>query len=108
MALRAIWTRVAREAEVPPGCAKLVMAGTREIALFNIGGALHALANVCPHAGGPLGEGKFDGREVECPWHYWSFDVATGHCTTFPDVEARCFPVKIEGGDIFCEIPVKD
>ena len=48
------------------------------IALFNVDGTFYAMDNSCPHAGGPLGEGKVNGGIVECPWHGWRFDIRTG------------------------------
>lgn len=42
---------------------------------------IQALAAVCTHAGGPLDKGKFvgaDRRDIECPWHFSVFSVASG------------------------------
>jgi nitrite reductase/ring-hydroxylating ferredoxin subunit len=47
--------KVAKTGEVPPGTGKVVEAGGRGIALFNVGGTFHATDNTCPHMGGPLG-----------------------------------------------------
>ena len=47
----------------------------RVIALFNVDGTFYALDGVCPHQGGPLGQGTLEGCIVTCPWHGWQFDV---------------------------------
>ena len=52
---------VAKVAEVAPGTSKLVIAGGRRIALFNVQGAFYALADKCPHESGPLCQGKIVG-----------------------------------------------
>ena len=63
--------RVAAVGEVPAGEGRVVEADGRALALFNVEGAYHCLDNVCPHRGGPLGEGDLEGRLVSCPWHAW-------------------------------------
>lgn len=73
--------RVARIDEIPPGTSKVVEVNDRSIAVFNVEGALYAIYNICPHEGGPLGEGSLKGCVVSCPWHDLAFDVRNGHAT---------------------------
>jgi nitrite reductase/ring-hydroxylating ferredoxin subunit len=47
------WVRIARTAECPPGSGLERIAEERVIAVFNVGGAFHAIDGVCPHQGGP-------------------------------------------------------
>jgi nitrite reductase (NADH) small subunit len=97
--------KVAAVTEIPPGTSKEVMAGDQVVALFNIEGTFHALDGVCPHAGGPLGEGTLTGCVVTCPWHGWQFDVTTGkNCLNERIVHGR-FVVRVEGADVFVELP---
>ena len=86
------------------GKSRVVSAHGRELALFKIEGRIYAMENICPHRGGPLGEGYLEGQEVTCPWHAWAFDVKTGICQTMPDIKQPVFKVKIEHGDIFVEV----
>ena len=85
---------VAKAAEVGPGTSRLVTAGGRRIALFNVKGAFYALADKCPHESGPLSRGQIIGLSVadvpgayrleragefvKCPWHGWEFEICTG------------------------------
>ena len=39
------------------------------IVLFNIGGEFFAIADVCSHDDGPVGEGEVVGMEIACPRH---------------------------------------
>ena len=48
-------------------------------------GRVFAFRDICPHRGIPLSYGRFDGREVECPYHGWRFDTA-GRCTLVPSL----------------------
>ena len=54
--------------DFPPGTLRVVNVGRREIGVFNIGGKLYGLPNVCPHQTGPLCEGKF-ALDVCCQVH---------------------------------------
>jgi nitrite reductase/ring-hydroxylating ferredoxin subunit len=96
---------VAKVDELPAGTTRVVEAGGRAVALFNVDGRFYALDNACPHRGGPLGEGDLDGAVVTCPWHAWRFDVTTGANANNPAVRLPCFPASVEGGEVFVELP---
>jgi nitrite reductase/ring-hydroxylating ferredoxin subunit len=113
---------VAKASEVAPGTAKMVTVAGREIGIFNLDGAYFALANRCPHAGGPLCGGKIvalvqsDGpgsyrlarhqEFLRCPWHGWEFDMRTGQSYFDPGrVKVRTYPVVIEDGETLAKGP---
>ena len=97
--------RVGAVSDVPVGAGRVMQAGGRTLALFNVDGTLHALDNACAHRGGPLGEGELDGALVSCPWHAWRWDVTTGANANNPAVRIACFPVTVEGDQVFVELP---
>ncbi|WP_144905563.1 Rieske (2Fe-2S) protein [Halobellus captivus] len=70
--------KVATTDELEPGSSSVVDVDGEQVALFNIEGEYFALSNVCPHQGGPLGQGRVEDNCVYCPWHGWQFDVETG------------------------------
>ena len=96
--------RVAGAGELGAGEARVVEANGRSIAVFNVEGAYYAIDNVCPHRGGPLGDGDLDGAVVACPWHAWRWDVRTGANVNNPAVTLACFPVRVDDGAIFVEV----
>jgi nitrite reductase/ring-hydroxylating ferredoxin subunit len=101
----ATWHRIANRNDVPNGGGGEFVAGGRVVALYHVGGEFFALDGVCPHAGGPLGEGTLNGAVVTCPWHGWQFDVTTGqHCLN-ANLRHTAFAVKIDGDDVLVEIP---
>jgi len=97
--------RVAAVSEVPPGSAVERTAGGRVVALYNVDGDFYALDGVCPHAGGPLGNGVMSGNIVTCPWHGWQFDVTTGQNCLNANLMHANFAVKVDGDDVYVEIP---
>ena len=100
------WIQVARLSELPPGTATEVVAGERIVALFRVEDGVYALDGVCPHQGGPLGQGHLEGCTVTCPWHGWQFDVRNGQHQFNAAIRQSTFPVRVEGDDIFVDISV--
>jgi 3-phenylpropionate/trans-cinnamate dioxygenase ferredoxin component len=96
---------VGEVADIGVGEGRVVEAEGRTLALFNVDGAFYALDNSCAHRGGPLGEGDLDGTVVVCPWHAWRWDVKTGANVNNPAVKMACFPVSVDGGRVFVELP---
>jgi len=97
--------RVATTGDVPAGEGRVVDAAGKSIALFNVGGTLYATDNLCPHRGGPLGDGDLEGTVVLCPWHAWRWDVTTGSNSLNPAVRIACFATRVEGSEVFVELP---
>jgi len=91
---------VARAEEVPPGTARIVQAGERDLALFNVDGAFYATQNDCLHLKGPLGDGRLEGCVLSCPWHGWQYDVRTGENEFDRAIVLETFDVVVEDGEV--------
>jgi len=91
--------------DLAEGTGRVVEAGGRTLALFRVGETCYAIDNTCLHRGGPLGEGDLEGTTVQCPWHAWRWDVTTGANAHNPALRVACFPVSIDHGDVFVELP---
>ncbi|MBI3921891.1 MAG: non-heme iron oxygenase ferredoxin subunit [Armatimonadetes bacterium] len=98
------FVKVAEVGELSPGDCKHVELDSDEIALFNVEGEYYALHGICPHQGGPLGDGYTDGEVVSCPWHGWQFNVKSGQSPMIPGISVQSYPVRIEGGEIQVEV----
>ena len=94
-------TKVVEVADLGTGQAKVVEVGGRSVAIFNVEGRFYAIDNVCPHRGGPLGEGDVEGPIVVCPWHGWRWDVTTGANANNPAVKVSCYPITVEQGAVY-------
>ena len=83
----------------------------RETLRVEIGGQIMAVAKVdnqlfafqefCTHRFGPLSEVKFEGFNVQCPWHNSCFDVRTGKVTNGPaKVDLKIVKVEMREGKV--------
>lgn len=102
------FVRVAAAGEIDEHAAKIVTIGRYDVAIFKVGDEFKAYENVCPHQGGPVGEGIVDGATVTCPWHAWCFDLRTGKLTLGDFAELRSFESYVEGGAIFISTQPRD
>ena len=97
---------IASTDELRPGERKLIELDGHPIALFNIDGEYHCIADICSHDDGPVAEGELLGCEIECPRHGARFDVRTGKVLSFPAiVDIQSYDVYIVGEDVLVEIP---
>ncbi|MFA4955322.1 MAG: non-heme iron oxygenase ferredoxin subunit [Patescibacteria group bacterium] len=94
--------RVAKVSDVAEGASLCVAAQDKALALFHVDGKWYALDNLCPHAGGPLCEGKTKDGVVTCPWHGSQFKLDGGGVVHGPaQVDVKTYPVEIRGEDVF-------
>lgn len=72
-----------------------------------VDGRLHALDDVCNHAGCHLSEGRVRAGRVTCPCHYMSFDLRDGRLLSVPRLagDQRTFPVVEEAGEVAVLVP---
>jgi nitrite reductase/ring-hydroxylating ferredoxin subunit len=98
--------KVATLSALPPGAGRQVHVEDRVVAIFNVGGTIHAIGGSCTHRGGPLGEGRLDGSIVACPWHGSRFDVTTGAVLSPPAARnAELYRVSVDADAIVVELP---
>ncbi len=104
------WKWVCRIEDIPRLGARVVRRGdTEDIALFRTGAdRVFALADRCPHKGGPLSQGIVFGDHVACPLHGWQIGLADGRACAPDQGCTRRFPVKLVDGGVmlrFAPIP---
>ncbi len=100
---------VADAADVPTGERLLLEIDGEPVVIFNIAGKYFAIADLCSHDYGPLGDGDLDGLEVICPRHGARFDVTTGKATALPAVvDIPAYPVRVVDGQIEVGLPIRE
>ena len=97
---------IAKVGDVPPGTCRTVEVQGIYLALCNVEGTYRVVDNTCPHAGGPLGEGRLDGELLVCPWHGWRFNVRTGARPENPEIKVPSVEVRVEGEHIQVKVPL--
>jgi 3-phenylpropionate/trans-cinnamate dioxygenase ferredoxin subunit len=99
---------IAEPGEIPNGERIFVEINDHNIVIFNIAGKIFAIADVCSHDGGPLGEGELESDyEVACPRHGARFDIRSGKALTLPAiVDITAYPVRIKGNQVEVGIPI--
>jgi nitrite reductase/ring-hydroxylating ferredoxin subunit len=99
------WTKLATTGELPTNSVIEVEHEGNLYAICNAGGELRALAGVCPHEGGPLGQGTVVQGILVCPWHMWEFDSKSGACLVDDLIAIPTYGVKVEATDILVDLP---
>ncbi|NET31724.1 MAG: Rieske 2Fe-2S domain-containing protein [Cyanothece sp. SIO1E1] len=97
-----IWYKVLGDKnDLPEGRVMTVTAGHKGICLTHFEGRYNALDNICPHQGGPLGEGSIENGMLRCPWHGWDYHPCTGKSPGGYDDGIDVFDLKIEGDSVY-------
>jgi nitrite reductase/ring-hydroxylating ferredoxin subunit len=98
--------RLCSLADVPEGGSKAFNIGERHVAVFRSEGKVFVTNNICSHEHEILSDGWLDGTVIECPRHGAQFSLVTGEPLSLPATEPiEVFDVKLDGDDIFMELP---
>jgi 3-phenylpropionate/trans-cinnamate dioxygenase ferredoxin subunit len=97
---------IAPASELPNGERLFVEMEGKSLVIFNIAGQFFAIADICTHDDGPLGDGDLEGYNIVCPRHGAEFDVRTGKVMQMPAVvDVPAYPVRVVDGMIQVGIP---
>lgn len=106
------WVQVGRTDDFPVDGGSTIKYGKVQIAVFNFAtrGEWYATQNMCPHrkafvlSRGMIGDVQGTPK-VACPLHKKTFSLQTGQSLQDEDYNIRTFPVKLENGSVFLELP---
>jgi nitrite reductase/ring-hydroxylating ferredoxin subunit len=90
---------------LPPSSLAQAEPGGAPVTVCNHNGVITAFHGLCPHRNGPLGHGNLDEGHILCPWHAWAFNCETGMLDGNPEIRLHQYPVTVEDGQIFVDIP---
>ena len=75
----------------------------KKIAVFNQNG-YHALDAICVHQDGSIASGKLDGDIVECPLHFWHYNIKTGELTDYlKGVKLKKYEIDVREDGIYVD-----
>lgn len=103
------WTQICSVDDIPQLGARVVRrAQGPNVAVFRTAAdRLFALADRCPHRGGPLSQGIVFGERVACPLHNTCVELDSG-CAVAPDKgRVQSFPVKIEAHFVYVDLEAR-
>jgi nitrite reductase (NADH) small subunit len=95
------FVRICSQSELPgTGEVREFTAAGRAFCVANLNGTISVLDGVCPHEGGPLGEGSIEEGRVVCPWHSYAFDLQTGLSEQDSELKAGVLAATVEQGEL--------
>ena len=98
------WKKIAERGAVTSGGGKAFEIDGKHIAIFNQDG-YHAIDDLCVHQDGSIAPGKLDGYIVECPLHFWHYNIKTGELTDYlKDVKLQTYLVESRDDGIYIDI----
>jgi nitrite reductase (NADH) large subunit len=106
--------RVGSVADFPIDGGRAVRCGATQVAVFRLEsrGEWYACENTCPHrreavlARGIVGCQQGEPK-VACPLHKKTFSLESGACLSGEAYRVRTFAVRVEGDDVFVELPAE-
>ena len=106
------WVRVGEVGEFPTESGRAIKYGNAQIAVYNFASRneWYACQNMCPHrqdmvlARGLIGD-ENGVPKVACPQHKKAFALDSGECLSGDPFKVRTFPVKVEAGAVYLELP---
>jgi nitrite reductase (NADH) large subunit len=106
------WVKVGNVSDFPHNGGATIKYGKVQIAVFNFTsqGEWYACQQMCPHkkafvlSRGIIGDMKGTPK-VACPLHKKNFSLVSGECLTGGDYSVQTFPAKVEGEEVFLDLP---
>jgi nitrite reductase (NADH) small subunit len=99
------WIKVASTNDIKEGNGKELNINGQRIALFLSNKKYYAIEALCRHQDGSLAPGKIQGEVVECPLHFWHYNIRTGELLDYMEgVKLNIYPVEIRKDEIYLEI----
>lgn len=99
------WHRLCSIDDIPAEGGFYATVGNRAFAVLrDEAGEVRVIDDACPHAGASLSAGFVEDGCVLCGWHHWAFDLKTGACPDNPSIKVRCYPAKVEDGDVLAKV----
>ena len=98
------WQDICAVTDIPVLGSRVIKGDKHDIALFRTSNdEVFALADRCPHKGGPLSEGIVHGTRVTCPLHNRVFSLESGEAQGADEGRIATYPIRIENGRLMLD-----
>ena len=74
-----VWKKVTEKGTIEPGKGREFKVDDKKIAIFNQDG-YNGIDAICVHQDGHIATGKLEGDVVECPLHFWHYNIKRVNC----------------------------
>jgi len=99
-----VWKRIAEKNSIEKGKGKEFKVDDKRIAIFNQD-KYYALDALCVHQDGAIAPGKLEGDIVECPVHFWHYNIKTGNLLDYlNDVKLQTYKVEERKDGIYVDV----
>ena len=99
------WVKIANKDEIHEGNGKEITVNGQRIALFLSKNKYYAIEALCRHQDGSLAPGKVQGEVVECPLHFWHYNIRTGELLDYIEgVKLNTFDIDVRKNEIYLNI----
>ena len=98
------WKKIAEKDSIAVGKRREFKGNDKKIAIFNQNG-YHGIDAICVHQDGHIAPGKLDGDIVECPLHFWHYNIKTGKLVDYlKDVTLQTYKVEARNDGIYVDV----
>jgi nitrite reductase/ring-hydroxylating ferredoxin subunit len=99
-----VWKKVADRADIEKGKGKEFDVDGKKIAIFNHDG-YRGIDAMCVHQDGSIAPGKLEGDIVECPLHFWHYNIKTGKLLDYlNDVKLQTYKVEARSDGLYIDV----
>ena len=97
------WVKVAEKNSIKKDAGIECDVNGKKIAVFNQNG-LYAMESTCAHQEGSIAPGVLKDGVIECPLHFWHYDIKTGNLLDYlKDIKLETYHVEQRDDGIYVE-----
>ena len=98
------WKKITEKNTIMSGKGMEFEIDGKKIAVFNQNG-YHALDALCVHQDGSIAPGKLDGDIVECPLHFWHYNIKTGELKDYlKGIKLQTYKTDVRDDGIYIDL----
>ena len=98
------WKKITEKNTISANSGKEFDIDGKKIAIFNQDG-YHALDAICVHQDSSIAAGKLDSDIVECPSHFWHYNIKTGELQDYlKGVKLQTYPIEERNDGVYIDL----
>lgn len=97
--------KIAEKNSIKNGQSKQIELNNKKILVFNLNEEYYALDSICVHQDRNLNGGKIQNGIIECPFHFWHYDIKTGNLLDYlKNIKLNTYYVKKDKDGIYIDV----